>query len=122
MITKDLFIDMIHCAESFEQEVDRWGDFGIEVYELPIGEIPWEMFTLWAKSHFDDEGHDWISWYLWERKSINTHEVLPCYHEDGTKFYVNTPDDLWDLVKDHRLKPCLDSPCTFSGMGQCTGL
>ena len=36
--------------------------------------------------------------------------------------FVNTAEDLWDLVKDHRLKPCLDSPCNFSGIGQCTGL
>ena len=122
MIRKELFVKMMHLAEEFSAESDRWTNFGIDVYEMPITDIPWSMFDCWAKSHFDVEGQDWISWYMWERLSINTHEVLPCYHEDDTKFYVNTPEDLWELVENHRLKPCLDSPCTFSGVGQCTGL
>lgn len=122
MISKALFIEMIEHAEAFEAEVDRWNDFGIQVFELPIGDIPWGMFNCWLESHFDVEGKDWVNWYLWERKSFSTNEVLPCYHEDGTQFFVNTAEDLWELVKDHRLKPCLDSPCNFSGIGQCTGL
>jgi hypothetical protein len=60
------------------------------------------------------EGKDWINWYLWERKGINNNEVLPCYNEDGSEFYVNTPADLWDLVESHRLTPCIDSPCILA--------
>lgn len=122
MINKELFVSMINLAEQYKTEVDRWSDFGIEIFEMPISEITWGMFDNWSKSHFDVDGQDWISWYLWERISYNTNKVLACYHEDGTAFYVNTPEDLWDLVKDHRIKPCLDSSCTFSGIGQCTGL
>lgn len=114
MISKALFIEMIEHAEAFEAEVDRWNDFGIQMFELPIGDIPWGMFNCWLKSHFDVEGKDWVNWYLWERKSFNTNEILPCYHKDGTQFFVNTAEDLWELVKDYRLKPCLDSPCSFN--------
>lgn len=122
MINKALFIKMIEYAEAFEIEVNRWNDFGIQVFELPIVDIPWRMFNCWLESHFDTEGKDWVTWYLYERKSFNTYEVLSCYGKDGTQFFVSTAEDLWELVKDHRLKPCLDSPCTFSGIGQCTGL
>lgn len=122
MISKDLFIETIKHAEAFEAEINRWDNFGIQVFELPIGEIPWEIFSCWLESHFDIEGRDWVNWYLWERKSIYTNEVLPCYHKDGTKFFVNTPEDLWELVKDHRLKSCIDSPCNFNEIKQCTGL
>ena len=122
MISKALFVEMIEYAEAFEAELDRWNDFGLQVFEMPIGDIPWGMFNCWLESHFDMEGKDWVNWYLWERRSFSTNEILPCYHKDGTQFFVNTVEDLWDLVKDHRLKPCLDSPCNFSGIGQCTGL
>lgn len=104
MINKSLFIKMINTAEEFDAEIDRWGNFGIEVCEMPIGNIPWTMFNYWIESHFDNDGIDWIKWYLWDRKSINTNEILPCYNPDGTKFFVYTPVELWDLVESHILK------------------
>ena len=113
MISKDLFIKTMQNAEKFESEVERWSEFGIDVFELPIGTIPWEMFNCWLDSHFDDYGKDWITWYLWERKSIITGEILPCYDENSNEFYVNNLHDLWDLVKNYQLKPCTDSPCKF---------
>ena len=111
MISKALFIKMMNLVEEFNSETDRWVNFGIDVSEMAITGIPWRMFQCWADSHFDLEGRDWISWYLWERKSINTGKVLACYHEDGTEFYVNTPEDLWTLVEPHIMKPCFNSFC-----------
>lgn len=108
MITKELFIQMMDLSEKFSNEIDRWSDFGIDVYDLPIGSIPWKMFYCWIDSHFDEDGKDWIDWYLWERKGFSG-EILACYHEDGTAFYVNTPEDLWELVLHHVLVSDLDS-------------
>ena len=76
---------MINAIEKYDAEVERWNDFGIEIYELPIGEIPWEMFNCWLEDHFNSNGKDWINWYLWERKSIFTNEVLPCYDENDNE-------------------------------------
>lgn len=45
MITKKNFIEMIDLAEKFDAEITRWSDFGIDVFDLPISEIPWRMFT-----------------------------------------------------------------------------
>lgn len=112
-MTKEEFVHMINLAEKFSEEVDRWCDFGINVLESPIGNIPWEIFNAWAGEHFDDNGQDWIDWYLWERKSLATGEVLPCYDKDGNQFFVNNLSELWSLVVHHRLKPCLDEPCTY---------
>ena len=98
MISKELFVKMMRLAEMFDAELDRWSEFGIEFYEMAVGDIPWGMFNGWLESHFDVEGKDWVNWYLWERKSFSTNEVLPCYHEDGTKFYVNTPEDLGEIM------------------------
>lgn len=101
MVTKDNFIEMISLAERFDAEVDRWNLFGIQVFEMPIAEIPWQIFDNWSASHFNGDGIDWINWYLFERKDWNTNQVLPCYDENNEEFYVNTPEDLWNLVKEY---------------------
>lgn len=114
MLTKKLFVRMIEAAENFNNEIDRWRDFGIGILEHPISEIPWEMFYCWVDSHFNFDGKDWINWYLWERKSFVTNEVLPCYDENHNPFYVNTPSDLWKLVEPHLLTICIDNECPMS--------
>lgn len=120
MITKNMFVEMMNLAEKFDAEVTRWSDFGIDVFDLPISEIPWQMFTTWFKHNFDLDGRDWIDWYLWERKSIVTGDILPCYDENDNEFYLKTPSDLWELVKDHVILPCADSGCKLSKSETCT--
>lgn len=97
-MTKEEFVHMINLAEKFSEEVDRWCDFGINVLESPIGNIPWEIFNAWAGEHFDDNGQDWIDWYLFERISIKTGEILACFDENGKGFYIKTPEDLWEII------------------------
>lgn len=119
MITKQNFIEMIELAEKFSAETDRWSDFGIDVVDLPIGEIPWKMFSTWYKSNFNPYGQDWIDWYLWERKDLRTGDILACYDTDGEKFFVETPEDLWDLVEEYVLQPCSDNKCQFKKSEPC---
>lgn len=102
-MTKEIFVRMMTAAEAFDNEVERWNDFGIELYELPIGEIPWEMFNCWLDTNFNSNGKDWINWYLFERKSIFTGEILPCFDENDNEFYVKNPEDLWSLVENHQI-------------------
>ena len=110
-MTKEIFVKMIVVAEKFDAELERWNDFGIELYELPIGELPWQIFDAWVDTNFNSNGKDWITWYFWERKSIFTGEVLPCYDENDNEFYVNTPDDLWELVERHQLDYFVEETC-----------
>lgn len=83
-MTKEEFVHMINLAEKFSEEVDRWYDFGINVLESPIGNIPWEIFNAWVGEHFNDSGQDWIDWYLFER--------------NGKELYIKTLEDLWEIV------------------------
>lgn len=123
MLDKDLFIRMMTTADKFDNEIERWSDFGIELYEQPIYDLPWEMFNIWLKCHFDVEGQDWVNWYLFERISYATGQVLPCYNEDGSEFYVRSYEDLWRLVKSHQLQPAtIDTPCKFNSKEKCTAL
>lgn len=103
MITKETFIQMINLVERFNEEINRWDDFGLNILDQPIISIPWEIFDTWTNSNFNEDGADWINWYIYERISIITKELLPCYDEEGNIFYVNTPEELWDLVKDQQL-------------------
>lgn len=96
------FVAMIDAIERYDAEVERWNDFGIELYELPICEITWEIINMYLEEMFDADGVDWINWYIYERKSVITGEVLPCFDEEGREFYVNTPEDLWKLVEQHQ--------------------
>lgn len=41
MISKELFVKMMRLAEMFDAELDRWSEFGIEIYETAVGDIPW---------------------------------------------------------------------------------
>lgn len=92
----ETFIDAI---EKYDNEAERWNDFGIELYGLPIYEITWEIINMYLEEIFLEEGIDWINWYLFERKNVITGEVLPCYDENDKPFYVNNAKDLWNLVE-----------------------
>lgn len=96
------FVAMVNAIEKYDAEVERWADFGIELYELPICELTWELINMYLEEMFNEDGVDWINWYIYERKSIITGEVLPCFDEEGKEFYVNTPEDLWKLVEQHQ--------------------
>lgn len=96
------FVAMVNAIERYDAEVERWADFGIELYELPICELTWELINMYLEEMFNEDGVDWINWYIYERKSIITGEVLPCFDEEGKEFYVNTPEDLWKLVEQHQ--------------------
>ena len=41
------FVAMINAIEKYDAEVERWADFGIELYELPICEIPWKIINMY---------------------------------------------------------------------------
>lgn len=100
-MTKEFFTKLIENAEALVIEMDRWDKFGISLFELPIGTIPWEIFDMTIQKSFNAFGVDWINWYLFERISVITHKVLPCYDEEGDKVFLNTADDLWEWVKDY---------------------
>lgn len=102
MITKEQFIKIISLAQDYEKEVDRWDDFGIPIYEMPIGEIHGQLLDILLENVFTVDGVDWINWWLYERISIITGEPLEAYNEDGSIIPTDTVEDLWNLVKDYR--------------------
>lgn len=101
-MTKEGFVKLIENAQNYSKELDRWSDFGIDLFELPISELGWGFLNTVLPELFSDKGVDWINWYLFERISVITHKVLPCYDEEGNKVFLNTADDLWEWVKQYQ--------------------
>lgn len=101
-MTKEFFIQLIEKVETYQKEVDKFANLGFPIFDMTIYEIPWTIINLTFKSHFNEDGVDWIDWYLFERLSF-TGEVYPYYDENNNPVYVRTPEDLWNLVKDYQI-------------------
>lgn len=103
MITKEQFTELINTILSFNKELDRWNEFGIDLFNLPIGDLSAKMSNLTYTNLFDYEGIDWIDWWLYERPALfEGDEVNKAYNEEGTEIPTETVDDLWNIVEKFR--------------------
>lgn len=100
-MTKEDFLKLIANAECFNSELDRWSDFGIDLFELPIAEISWDFFNIAIQSAFTNQGVDNINWWLFEKRTPYG-KILEIIDSSGNIIPTNTIEDLWELVKDDR--------------------
>ena len=103
MITKEQFTKVIEDTLKLNKEYDRWDDFGINLWELPIGDIIADLAeSIWDIT-FDEDGVDWINWWIYERPALfEGDEVNKAYNEDGSEIPTETIDDLWNIVEKFR--------------------
>ena len=99
-MNKEGFIKLIENAQNYSKELDKWYDFGIDLFELPISELSWNFFNIAIEEVFTDDGVDWINWWLFEKPGFRG-EVNQAYDEDGNIIPTDTIEDLWNLVKDY---------------------
>lgn len=93
---KRQFIKFMSLAEKQDKRIDELSDF--ISYDSPLLEFGWIMFDAWVESNFVPDGQDWISWWLWERISING-ETNKAYDSEDNEIPTETLDDLWEIVK-----------------------
>ena len=98
-MTKEGFIKLLQNAQNYNKELDKWHDFGIDLFDMPISELGWNFFDTILQELFTDEGIEWITWWLYDRISITTGEPLKVYDKNGDVIPTDTIDDLWNLVK-----------------------
>lgn len=96
-MTKEGFIKLIENAQNYNKELDRWSDFGIDLFELPISELGWNFLNVVLPELFSDEGVDWINWWLFEKPGGDPNQAY-----DGNVIPTDTIDDLWNIVKDYQ--------------------
>lgn len=100
-MTKEGFIKLIENAKKYDKELDRWSDFGIDLFELPISELSWNFLNIVLPELFSDEGVDWINWWLFEKPGFGE-EPNQAYDENGNVIPTDTIDDLWNIVKEYK--------------------
>lgn len=98
---KENFLKLITNAECYSKELDRWSEFGIDLFELPIAEISWDFFNIAIQSVFTTQGIDNINWWLFEKKTPYS-KNLEIRDSSGNIIPTDTIEDLWELVKNYR--------------------
>ena len=100
-MTKELFTAMILEIQNFNVQVDQWCEvMCANLFESPLVESGWNLISMLINSNFDEEGQDWINWWLYE-KSENPE--LKAWDAEDKEIPTETIDDLWNLVKDYRI-------------------
>lgn len=89
------FRQLVNNAEEFQKEVDRWVDFGIDIFENPIVTTYWELFDVVIRKELDETGVDWIYWWLYEDHSNGT------VTKDDNVIPSETLDNLYDIIFDN---------------------
>lgn len=100
-MNKQDFIEYINLLEHQDLIVQDWDSLGLSLYETSLYNNIWGTIAILEKQLFDENGRDWISWYLFERKSLTTGDILPWYDEEGNEHICNDVEDLWEIVKDN---------------------
>lgn len=95
MIGKEEFEALIR--EHFEQEkrIDALDEIFKGSFCSPIIDYSGRLFDQLIKLYFDEIGQDWISYYLYENPEH-------CYYLNDKRMPLETIDDLWSLVSEHR--------------------
>lgn len=100
MITKSLFIECIEKHKSQNKILDQLEELGFEIWDTSVIEFGWQMFDVFIKSNFNEDGQDWINWWLYECDFCSDRKA---WNEDGSEIPIETVDDLWNLVEKYRI-------------------
>jgi hypothetical protein len=93
--------------EQFKQiikTIEKVRDRSSALYDLQVDLLNFEdeyfkIINILMDSVFDEEGHGWIDWYLYERIGFNGKKNLAT-DKDGNEICYDIPS-LWKTVKEH---------------------
>ena len=103
MITKENFIYIINKHQKQNELLDELERCGFDIYETQVIEFGFIMFDKVLKSNFNDEGIDWINWWLYERDNKWCSEIGKVWDENGKEIPTETIEDLWNIVEKYRI-------------------
>lgn len=100
MINKSLFVECIEKHLTQNKKLIQLAELGFDIWDTQVIEFGWQMFDVFIKSNFNEDGQDWINWWLYERDFYSDIKV---WNEDGSEIPIETVDDLWNLVEKYRI-------------------
>ncbi len=95
MISKEEFKKLIQEYYNQSERVDKLCEVFPESFGNPIICWGFRMFDKLLNAYFNEEGEDWISYFLYENPE-------KCYYCDNKRIQLETIDDLWILIEFHR--------------------
>ncbi len=95
MISKEEFEELIREHSNQSKRVGKLCEVFPESFGDPIIDWGFRMFNKLLNAYFDEEGEDWISYFLYENPE-------KCYYCDNRRIQLETLDDLWVLIEPHR--------------------
>jgi hypothetical protein len=60
----------------------------------------YKIINILLKNTFDEQGCDWIDWFLYERQTIPNKPPLKAYDENKKEICYDI-ESLWEVVKEH---------------------
>lgn len=100
MIGVEQFKEAIELYQKHEELMDDFEKlFPGGFYESKFADCFWRMQDLVFKTNFNENGLDWINWWLYEKDG---NSELKAYEKNETEIPTETIEDLWDLVKQYR--------------------
>lgn len=100
MITKEIFTNVITKHQIQSKKLDQLTELGFNIWDTQIIDFGWQIFDIFIETNFDEEGKDWIFWWLYERNETIFDQA---WDEYGNKIPTETIDDLWNLIEKHRI-------------------
>ena len=91
------FKNLIETIEKVRERSSSLHKLDIDL--LDFEDSYFKIIDILMKSSFDEEGHGWIDWYLYERIGFND-KVNLATDENGKEICYDIPS-LWEVVKEH---------------------
>ncbi len=96
-MTYEQFKDLIETIEKVRDRSSALYDLQVDL--LNFEDDYFKIINVLMDSVFDQEGHDWIDWYLYERIGFSGKTNLAT-DKDGNEICYDIPS-LWETVKEH---------------------
>jgi hypothetical protein len=91
------FKELIDAIEKVRER--SWALYKLDIDLLDFEDSYFKIIDILMKSAFDEEGHGWVDWYLYERIGFND-KVNLATDENGKEICYDIPS-LWEVVKEH---------------------
>jgi hypothetical protein len=91
------FKSLIETTEKVRERSSAIYDLGLDL--INFEDSYYKIINILMNSIFDEEGHGWIDWYLYERIGFDS-KVKLATDKDGNEICYDIPS-LWETVKEH---------------------
>lgn len=104
MITKEEFVDLIENYQNWNKQLDALSDAfnnALDICSASVFNYAETLFFELLRIYFNDDGEDWIYWWLFERPH-NYDEKHQACDENNNPLPTETIEDIWNIVKKYR--------------------